>query len=77
MKQYLISSSFGGLATHWDLIICGGGPAGLAAAMQAGHAGLKALLIEKSGMLGGTTSRSDRQPPTPARTPRHSSMMRR
>ena len=41
---------------HFDLIVAGGGPAGLCAAMQAGHAGLEVLLIEKSGILGGTTT---------------------
>jgi hypothetical protein len=43
---------------HFDVIIIGGGPAGLAAAMQAGHGGLRVLLIEKSGVLGGTTTLS-------------------
>lgn len=45
-------------SNYFDLIIIGGGPAGLSAAMQAGHGGLKVLLIEKSGILGGTTTLS-------------------
>lgn len=40
----------------WDLLIFGGGPAGLAAVLHAGHVGLRVLLIEKSGLLGGTTT---------------------
>ena len=43
---------------HFDVIIVGGGSAGLPAAVQAARAGLKVLLIEKSGILGGTTTLS-------------------
>ncbi len=38
---------------EYDVIVCGGGPAGLCAAIQAGRMGLKTALIEKNGMLGG------------------------
>jgi hypothetical protein len=41
---------------RFDVIVCGGGPAGLVAAIQAGRAGAKVLLVEKTGMLGGTTT---------------------
>jgi hypothetical protein len=41
---------------HFDLVICGGGPAGVAAALQAAHEHLNVLLVEKSGVLGGTTT---------------------
>lgn len=37
-----------------DVIVLGGGTAGVAAAIQAGRAGAKTLLVEKTGMLGGT-----------------------
>lgn len=40
---------------YYDVIVIGGGPAGLIAAIQAGRAGAKTLLVEKSGILGGTT----------------------
>ncbi len=38
---------------QYDLIICGGGPGGVMAALQAGRLGLKTLLIERHGFLGG------------------------
>ena len=44
------------LETSYDVIVCGGGPAGLVAAIQAARAGATTLLIEKSGILGGTTT---------------------
>jgi len=38
----------------YDVIVLGGGAAGVVAAIQAGRAGAKTLLVEKTGMLGGT-----------------------
>ena len=38
----------------YDVIVVGGGTAGVVAAIQAGRAGAKTLLVEKCGMLGGT-----------------------
>ncbi len=38
----------------YDIAVCGGGPAGVAAALAAGRAGRKVLLIESAGQLGGT-----------------------
>jgi heterodisulfide reductase subunit A-like polyferredoxin len=38
----------------YDVIVLGGGTAGVVAAIQAGRAGAKTLLVEKPGMLGGT-----------------------
>lgn len=38
----------------YDVIVIGGGTAGVIAAIQAGRAGARTLLVEKSGMLGGT-----------------------
>lgn len=40
----------------YDVMVIGGGTAGVVAAVQAGRAGARALLVEKTGMLGGTTT---------------------
>jgi hypothetical protein len=40
----------------YDIIVVGGGVAGVAAAVQAGRAGLKVALIEKTALLGGLAS---------------------
>jgi 2-polyprenyl-6-methoxyphenol hydroxylase-like FAD-dependent oxidoreductase len=42
--------------SNWDVLVVGGGPAGLVAAIQAGRLGARVLLVEKNGMLGGTTT---------------------
>ncbi len=39
----------------YDVVVVGAGPAGLVAATQAARAGAKVLLVEKSGLIGGTT----------------------
>lgn len=38
---------------QYDVLVCGGGPAGFAAAVQSARLGLKTALVEKYGMLGG------------------------
>jgi hypothetical protein len=38
---------------EYDVIVCGGGPAGFVAAVQAGRLGLRVALVEKYGALGG------------------------
>ena len=38
---------------HYELVVLGGGPAGVCAAIEAARNGVKVLLIESSGMLGG------------------------
>jgi hypothetical protein len=40
----------------YDVIVVGGGPAGTMAAIQAARAGADTLLVEKNGILGGTTT---------------------
>lgn len=41
------------LAGNYDVIVCGGGPAGVAAAVSAARCGKRTLLIEQQGCLGG------------------------
>ncbi|HUX24485.1 MAG TPA: FAD-dependent oxidoreductase [Burkholderiales bacterium] len=43
---------------HVDVLVCGGGVAGIAAAIAAARAGAKTLLIERAGFLGGTATGS-------------------
>ena len=40
----------------WDVIVAGGGPAGIAAAIASAREGAKTLLIESTGMLGGMST---------------------
>lgn len=42
----------------YDVIICGGGPSGVVAAISAKRNGANVLLIESSGLLGGNTTQS-------------------
>lgn len=41
---------------RYDLIVCGGGPADIGAAIAAGRAGLRVLLMERAGYLGGVST---------------------
>jgi len=41
---------------EYDVVVCGGGPAGLVAAVSAARAGRKTALIERFGFLGGTAT---------------------
>ncbi len=41
---------------NYDVIVCGGGPAGVCAAVAAARSGAKVLLLERSGALGGTAT---------------------
>ncbi len=43
------------LGSRYDVVVVGGGTAGTIAAIQAGRAGAHTLIVEKSGVLGGTT----------------------
>jgi pyruvate/2-oxoglutarate dehydrogenase complex dihydrolipoamide dehydrogenase (E3) component len=40
--------------SKYDVVVIGGGTAGVIAGIQPGLAGAKTLLIEKNGILGGT-----------------------
>lgn len=41
------------MARHYDVLVCGGGPAGLGSALSAARSGMHTLLIEQHAMLGG------------------------
>jgi hypothetical protein len=41
---------------RYDVVVCGGGPAGFVAAIAAARAGARALLVERYGFLGGTAT---------------------
>ena len=45
------------LNSDYDIIVCGGGPAGIGAALAAARAGAKTLIVESGGCLGGTWTR--------------------
>ncbi|MBQ2676554.1 MAG: FAD-dependent oxidoreductase [Clostridia bacterium] len=56
MSKYQLKPREVELCDKYDVIVCGGGPAGCAAATAAAREGAKTLLIEASGMLGGMAS---------------------
>ncbi len=41
---------------HYDVVTIGGGTAGVVAAVQSAHVGVRTLLVEKNGTLGGTVT---------------------
>ena len=52
----------------YDVIVCGGGFAGCAAAIAAAHGGASVLLIEKSGFLSGAAGNCNINPFMPFST---------
>ena len=48
-------------STVYDVIVCGGGTSGTAAAIAAARTGAKTLLVERTGVLGGQMSLSARR----------------
>ena len=57
-EQVRLSEQTIPIAAHVDVLICGGGVAGTAAAVAAARNGAKTLLIERAGFLGGTATGS-------------------
>ena len=49
-REYKVNSDY-------DVIVCGGGPSGVAAAISSARKGAKTLLIEQGGCLGGLWTR--------------------
>ena len=49
----LSQASAAGFDKEYDIVIIGAGGAGLAAACRAGELGLKAIVLEKTGIIGG------------------------
>ncbi len=43
-------------STHYDVMVVGAGAAGIVAAIQAGRAGARTMLVERTGLPGGTTT---------------------
>ena len=52
MKQILYKQNIP-VSSEYDVVVCGGGPSGCAAALAAKREGLRTLLIESMGQLGG------------------------
>ena len=53
MKNFINYSKKINSIGHYDVIVLGGGPSGVCAAIEAARNGAKVLLAEASGMLGG------------------------
>ncbi|WP_110932106.1 FAD-dependent oxidoreductase [Paenibacillus bouchesdurhonensis] len=59
MMMALILPACGGKAESADIVVIGGGGAGMSAAIEAHNQGAKVVLLEKMPMLGGNTARAE------------------
>jgi len=55
-RQKPVLATNGNVTNKVDVLVVGGGTAGTIAAIQAGRAGAKTLILERNGQLGGTTT---------------------
>lgn len=55
--QYFEPERLVGLNVKYDVVVCGGGPAGIGAALGAARMGMKTIILEAGGCLGGTWTR--------------------
>ncbi len=55
MKQVRLTDTVPG-TDHYDVLVCGGGPAGVGAAVAAARLGARVLLVEMQGRLGGVVA---------------------
>ncbi len=56
MAQYTLKNNTVAINEEYEVIVCGGGPAGVAAAIAAAREGAKTLLLEGSSVLGGMST---------------------
>lgn len=56
MAEYTLKNNTVALNEEYEVIVCGGGPAGVAAAIAAAREGAKTLLLESSSVLGGMST---------------------
>ena len=56
--EYIKESFTTKVVDSYDVIVVGGGPAGIGTAITAGRKGLKTLIIERYGFFGGTWTAS-------------------
>ena len=58
MERITIREAAREIPVRWetDIVVCGGGPAGAAAALAAARAGKRVALVEASGFLGGAVT---------------------